>query len=164
MVAKAQKEGKRVVGKIPLHVFIPFDACGLGPPEETEKRAVDAILALIDEHEVQCDIPEDVADEVDRHKRARQMRKGRLVSCNPPIGERRFLEFRRLLFGDRAELLPNEMNDIRILLNAYHHLCSYFVTYDKVHILSKRGEIKSRLGFDVVTPSECLAILQGYLK
>lgn len=152
------------MGKIPPHVFISFDACGLGPPVETEKRAVEKILALIDEHELQCDIPEDVADEVDRHERARQLRKGRLVSCNPSIGEKWSLDIHRLLFGEKDDLLQNETNDIRILLNAYHYLCSYFVTYDKTHILSKRDEIKSKLGFDVVTPTECLAVLQRYLE
>jgi hypothetical protein len=152
------------VSEIPPHVFIAFDACGLGPPEESEKQALEELLALIDQHEVQCDIPEDVAGEVDRHKRAREKRRGRIVSCNPQIGAKRFLEVQRILFGAKANLSPNEINDVQILLNAYHHLCGYFVTFNKRHILSKRDEIKSTLGFDAVTPSECLAILRGYLQ
>ena len=152
------------MGEIPPHVFIAFDACGLGPPEESEKQAVEELLALIDEHEVQCDIPEDVAGEVDQHRRAREKRRGRIISCNPQIGGKWFLEVQRILFGTKTDLSPNEINDVRILLNAYHHLCSYFVTFDKKHILSKRDEIKARLGFEVVTPSECLAILREYLR
>jgi len=31
------------------------------------------------------------------------------------------------------------------------------------HILSKRVKIKSKLGFEVVTPSECLEKLLAYL-
>jgi hypothetical protein len=152
------------MGTIPPHVFIAFDACGLGPPEEDEKRAVEELLALIDQHDIQCDIPEDVALEVDRHRSARELRRGRLVACTPQIGDTGFLELQRLLFGEKSELSPNEINDIRILLTAYHHLCSYFVTYDRSHILSRHEEIKAALGFDVVTPSKCLGILQEYLQ
>jgi len=39
-----------------------------------------------------------------------------------------------------------------------------FVTFDKNHILNKRVEIKSKLGFEAVTPTECLEELFAYLS
>jgi hypothetical protein len=152
------------MGQIPPHVFITFDACGLGPPEPSEKQAVEELLALIDQHEVQCDIPEDVADEMDRHESAKKKRRGRIVSCNTQMGRGKFLEVQRILFGTKTDLSPNEVNDVRILLNAQHYFCGYFVTFDKTHILSKRDEIRSKLGFEVVMPSECLSKLREYLE
>lgn len=78
--------------------------------------------------------------------------------------KRELAEVERLLFGTAQNLSRGKINDARNLLAAKKYSCTYFVTFDKKHILSKREEIKSSLGFEVVTPSECLEKLQAYLQ
>jgi predicted nucleic acid-binding protein len=152
------------MGRIPPHVFITFDGCGLAPPVESEKRAVEELLTLIKQHEVVCDVPESAAEEMERHTRAKQIVGRRIVACDVfDVRSEQFHEVQEILFGTKTELSEGEINDVRILLNAKHYLCTYFVTFDKKHILSKRDEIRARLGFEVVTPSECLDRLREYL-
>ena len=151
------------MGQIPPHIFIEFDSCGFAPPVTSEKRAVMELLALIEQHEVVLHVPETVAEEMERHSGARKIVSGCIVSydtSNIKTDSELFLRVKKILFGIKH---AGNVNDVRILLAAKQDLCTYFVTYDKRHILNKREEIKRELGFQVVMPSECLQRLQEYL-
>lgn len=73
-------------------------------------------------------------------------------------------EVKTMLFGAVDDLSLGKTNDARNLLCAKKYSCTYFVTFDKKHILSRHIEIKAKLGFEVVTPSECLEKLHAYLN
>jgi predicted nucleic acid-binding protein len=157
------KQGKLRMGQIPPHVSVSFDACGFKPAPASEAQAARELRALIKEHRVQCDIPEIAALEMDQKLRAREFKRRYIVACNTQVNSAQFFEMQKVLFGTKTDLEPNERRDILNLLNAIHYLHSYFVTFDN-HFLSKRDEIRSRWGIEVVKPSECLEILREYLR
>jgi len=138
------------------------------PPVASEKQAAQELRNLIEKHQVRFDIPEAVYEETDHASdRVRKMAHCRIINYDmfTTLKEKReFIEVQRLIFGITENLSQGKINDVRNLLNAKKHCCTYFVTFDKKHILSKRSEIKSELGFEVVRPSECLERLQDYLR
>ncbi len=156
------------MGQIPVHVFVSFDTCAFWPPQESEKLAAKALLALIEQHKVEFSIPQAVLEETGRApNRVREMAHAHIFNYdmfNTPEEQRELLEVQRMLFGTRERLSQGEINDARNLTCSKKYSCTYFVTFDKKHILSKRDEIRSKLGFQVVTPSECLDRMREYLE
>ncbi|MBI9045047.1 MAG: type II toxin-antitoxin system VapC family toxin [Anaerolineaceae bacterium] len=152
---------------IPPHVFVSFDSCGFSPPIMEEKLATEKLLTLIEEHQVQFSIPEAVLEETNRAPDSvKKIAQAQIYDYDlfTTQGEQRELsEVKIMLFQTVDGISLGKVNDARILLCAKKYGCTYFVTFDKKHILSKRIEIKSKLGFEVVTPSECLEKLLTYL-
>ena len=152
---------------IPPHVFVSFDSSGFSPPIKEEKLAAQKLLVLIEEYQVQFSIPEAVLEETSRApdsvKKIAQAQIYDYDLFSTQDDQRELSEVKMMLFESVTDLAPGKVNDARNLLCAKKYGCSYFVTFDKKHILSKRVEIKSRLGFEVVTPGECLKKLLAYL-
>jgi predicted nucleic acid-binding protein len=152
---------------IPPYVFVSFDSCGFSPPIEDEKIAAEKLLALIEINKIQFSIPEAVLEETSRApesvKKIAQAQIYNYDLFTTQDEQRELLEVKVMLFGTATDISPGKVNDARNLVCAKKYSCTYFVTFDKKHILSKRVEIKSKLGFEVVTPSECLEKLLAYL-
>ncbi|MDH5506195.1 MAG: type II toxin-antitoxin system VapC family toxin, partial [Anaerolineae bacterium] len=119
------------------------------------------------EYQVQCSIPEAVLEETKQAPtRVKKIAHAQMYDYdlfNTPEDHQKLSEIKNMLFGTVDGLSSGKINDARILLCAKKYSCTYFVTFDKKHILSRRVEIKSILGFEAVTPSECLEKLQAYL-
>jgi len=156
------------MNSIPPHVFLSFDSCGFSPPVKNEKLAVDKLLILIEEYQVQFSIPEAVWEETNRAPNSvKKIAHAQIYDYDlftTQEEKQELWEVKIMLFGTVAGLSSGKVNDARNLLCAKKHNCTYFVTFDKKHILSRRVEIKSKLGFEAVTPSECLGILHAYLE
>lgn len=155
------------MGYIPEHVFISFDSCAFGPASKDEKIATEKLLKLIKKYEVQFSIPQAVSEETERApKWIREMAQAHIFNYdlfNTPEEQKELLEVQRMLFGPGDNLSKSEINDARNLLCAKKYACTYFVTFDKKHILNKHKEIRLKLGFQVITPSKCLNKMQEYL-
>lgn len=156
------------MGLIPPHIFIAFDSCGFLPPIKSEKLAAEKLLNLIEKHQIQFSIPQAVLEETERApNRIREMAHKYIFDYDmfTTVKEQReLLEVQELLFGITEGLSRGKINDARNLLCAKKYGCTYFVTFDRNHILSNGEEIKSKLGFEVIIPSECLEKLQDYLQ
>lgn len=151
---------------IPPHIFISFDSSGFSPPVNDEKSAADKLFKLIEEHKVTSSITEGVMEETSSAPNpVRKLANAQIFDLDlfDSKDEQLELEIKKLLFGSVDDLSSSKINDARILVCAKKYNCTYFVTYDKKHILNNRIEIKSKLGFEVVTPSECLEKLHFYL-
>jgi predicted nucleic acid-binding protein len=155
------------MNSIPPHVIISFDSCGFSPPDKDEKIATEKLLALIEEYQVAFSIPEAVLEETYRApNRVKQIAHAQIFDYDlftTQKEQQELSEVKIMLFGTVDGLSSGKVNDARNLLCAKKYSCTYFVTFDKRHILNKRMEIKSKLGFDVVTPNECLEKLLAYL-
>jgi predicted nucleic acid-binding protein len=153
---------------MPPHVFIVFDSCGFMPPVKTEKLAVENLLNLIEEYQVDFSIPEAVLEETEQAPdRVRKLTHAHIFDYdlfNTQDEQRELLEVKKMLFVKVTNLSKGKINDARNLLCAKKYGCTYFVTFDRKHILSRRSEIKQKLGFEVVTPSECLQELLKYIR
>ena len=155
---------------MPPLIYVCFDSCGFAPPIQEEKQAVAQLLALGEEHhdQVIIGVPQAVSEETsqapDRARRIAQAQIYDLDLFTTQGEQQELLEVRILLFGTPTGLSSGKVNDARNLLCAKKYCCTYFVSFDRNHILSKRDEIKSKLGFEVVTPSECLRILRAHLS
>lgn len=155
------------MGHIPVYVSVSFDSSAFWPPQENEKLAVEKLLYLFEQHEVDFSIPEAVLEETGRApQHIRKMAHAHIYNYDvfhTSTEQRELLEVQRMLFDTKVNLSKSDINDVRNLQSARKYSCTYFVTFDKRHILSKRDEIKSKLGVQVVTPSECLNKMQEYL-
>ncbi len=152
---------------IPPYVFVSFDSCGFSPPDKDEKLAAEKLLALIEKHQVQFSIPEAVLEETSRAPDSvKKIAHAQIYDYDlftTQDEQRELSEVKTMLFGTARGISSGKVNDARNLLCAKKYSCTYFVTFDKKHILSKRVKIKSKLGFEAVTPSECLEKLLAYL-
>lgn len=152
---------------IPPYVIIYFDSCGFFPPVRDEKLAAEELLTLIEEHRVPFSIPEAVLEETSRAPNSvKKIAHAQIHDCDlfsTQEEQRELSEVKIMLFGTVGGISSGKVNDARNLLCAKKNGCTYFVTFDKKHILSKRAEIRSKLGLEVVTPSECLGKLLAYL-
>lgn len=155
------------MSSIPPHIFITFDSSGFWPPIKDEQSASKKLLKLIEKYQIDCSIPEAVQEETslapDSVKKLAHAQIYNLDLFNTQGEQQELSEIKIMLFGTVNNLPMGKTNDARILLCAKKYNCTYFVTFDKKHILTKRIEIKSMLGFEVVTPSECLEKLNAYL-
>ncbi|MBE3142237.1 MAG: type II toxin-antitoxin system VapC family toxin [Thermoplasmata archaeon] len=155
------------MSSIPPYVFVAFDSCGFSPPVKDEKLAAEELLVLIEEYQVEFSIPEAVLEETNRApNRVKKIAHAQIYNYdlfNTQDEQQELSEVKIMLFGAVDDLSSGKINDARNLLCAKKYGCTYFVTFDKKHILNRRIEIKSKLGFEVVTPSECLEKLNAYL-
>jgi predicted nucleic acid-binding protein len=153
---------------IPPHIFVSFDSCGFSPPVKEEKLAAAQLLTLIEDHQVQFSIPEAVLEETSQAPNsARKIAQAQIYDYDlftTQEEQQELSEVKNMLFGTVDGLSSGKVNDARNLLCAKKYGCTYFVTFDKNHILNKRVEIKSKLGFEAVTPTECLEKLLAYLS
>jgi predicted nucleic acid-binding protein len=152
---------------IPPHIFISFDSCGFSPPVKDEKVAAEKLLILIEKYQVQFSIPEAVLEETNRApNRVKKIAHAQIYDYDlftTQDEQQELSEVKIMLFGTVDGISPGKVNDARNLLCAKKYGCTYFVTFDKKHILNRRVEIKSKLGIEAVTPSECLEKLLEYL-
>ncbi|MEA3351423.1 MAG: type II toxin-antitoxin system VapC family toxin [Chloroflexota bacterium] len=152
---------------IPPYVFVSFDSCAFFPPVKEEKLATEKLLTLIEERQIQFSIPEAVLEETSRAPdRVRKIAHAQIYDYDlftTQDEQRELSEVKIMLFKTIDGISQGNVNDARNLLCAKKYGSTYFVTFDKKHILSKRVEIKSKLGFEVVTPRECLEKLLAYL-
>ena len=155
------------MNSIPPHVFVSFDSSGFSPPVHDEKLGAEQLLTLIEKHQVQFSIPEAVYEETSRAPDSvKKIAHAQIIDYDLFTTHDEQLELsevKTMLFGTVVGISPGKVNDARILLCAKKWNCTYFVTFDKKHILNKRVEIKSKLDIKVVTPSECLEKLLAYL-
>lgn len=68
-----------------------------------------------------------------------------------------------ILFGDR-EISPADEADIEHVFEAQIYNAAFFVTVDKNHIFSKAQQFLQHFKLQVMTPSQCLSIVEQYLK
>ncbi len=70
---------------------------------------------------------------------------------------------RYILYGDR-DLNPGEEIDIDRIFEALAYHAAFFVTVDKKHIFSKAHQFLQHFKLQVMSPSQCLPIVEQYLK
>ena len=158
------------MGGIPKHICVAYDTCAFWPPDAVEREAALELLALLDP----CHIPVEKTQAVDEELNqapARVRRIANELTCltsydmfNTEKERRDLLKVQRMLFGTRADLRTGDLNDARNLLCSSKYSHTFFVTFGKRHLLSKGSEIRARLNLEVVTPSQCLALIKDFLR
>ena len=151
-----------------LDVF--FDSCALRPPDKNERMATDQILELAGSNSpttlVSVGIPEAVLEETDHIPLIRGITSCYIYSLDLPSTEaeqKLIFDIKDALFKRTHHLSRNQENDARILFNARKYAADYLVTFDRKHLLAKRGIIQNQFDVRVATPTECLRAIQEYL-
>lgn len=134
-----------------------FDTCAFHPPVPKEKEASDRLLDLEEKEGIEIIIPFGTYNELPN--RLAKFR-SKMISTNkvPLVDEEEKvkLEISTILFSNKPQLQPNEATDIDNLFEALKYGCTFFVTFDKKHILSRSLDLQKRFNLRVASPSECL--------
>lgn len=146
------------------HISIMVDSCAFGPCDTIERKAIEELQKLeiagrINPLEI-AEATEGEQEQIGTPPVIRKQSSGRVIAATPDCisyeqwQKRR--DIRNILFGNKLQLTNSDEIDINNIYTAWHHKYSYFVTYDKKHILSKAGMIWKKFQVRCVTPQGCL--------
>jgi len=155
------------------NIFIMVDSCAFWAPIKSEQDAMKKLLELETKDIIinGLDLAEPTEEEQERAGTPSVIRKqtsGRIIavpSCDTSEDRQVWQDIRNTLFKDKAELTRSDLTDINNIYTAwYYPEYTYFITYDKKHILSKAQLIRERFRIQCVTPKECLTLVEKVLQ
>ena len=148
-------------------INVYMDSCAFYPPQEPDKKASKRLFDLYDEDKISIEIPYGVKDELSKLKHTvRKKMLDKTYTIRVPLTSKEEIEWqdvKQILFGDRSDLRPNDVMDINNVFEAQKYGCVFFVTCDKRHILSKASLLFARFRLQVMSPSQCLRVIEEYL-